>query len=232
MKSERTDISIIGNNIAKYRKKKGYTQKQLGELLDVNYKTISKWENGNVGPDITILPNLADVLGVSIEEILLGVKKKNKKRNTRIIISIMIVCILMAVLTISIITSLNSYKVYEFESDNEEFKFNGFILNSAKGNRYILDEVDYIKNIDDDILIDYINLDFFVNGKVISNYEMSYDKVKSLLAALNEIEFNTFNSMFISNDFDNLEKDDFYLKISYSLNGGDRKDKKIYLNYK
>ena len=232
MKSERTDISIIGNNIAKYRKKKGYTQKQLGELLDVNYKTISKWENGNVGPDITILPNLADVLGVSIEEILLGVKKRNKKRNTRIIISIMIVCILMAVLTISIITCLNSYKVYEFESDNEEFKFNGFILSSAKGNRYILDEVDYIKNIDDDILIDYINLDFFVNGKVISYYEMSYDKVKSLLAALNEVEFNSFNSMFISNDFDNIEKDDFYLKISYGLNGKTRKDKKIYLNYK
>ena len=232
MKTERTDISIIGNNIAKYRKKKGYTQKQLGELLDVNYKTISKWENGNVGPDITILPNLADVLGVSIEEILLGVKKKNKKRSTRIIISIMIACVFMAVLTISIITCLNSYKVYEFESDNEEFKFNGFILSSAKENRYIFDDIDCFKNIYEDILVDYINLDFFVNGKVISNYETSYDKEKSLLDALNEVEFNGYTTSMISSDFENIEKDDFYLKISYSLNGGDRKDKNIYLNYK
>ena len=232
MKSERTDISIIGNNIAKYRKRKGYTQKQLGEILDINYKTISKWENGNVGPDITILPNLADVLGVSIEEILLGVKKKNKKRSTRIIISIMIVCVFMAVLTISIITCLNSYKVYEFESDNDEFNFNGFILSSAKENRYIFDDIDCLKNIDEDILIDYINLDFFVNGKVISNYETSYDKKVSLLYVLNYIEFNNFNSTLMSDDFDNLEKDDFYLKISYSLNGGDRKDDIIYLNYK
>lgn len=232
MKTERTDISIIGNNIAKYRKKKGYTQKQLGELLDVNYKTISKWENGNVGPDITILPNLADVLGVSIEEILLGVKKKNKKRSTRIIISIMIVCVFMTVLTMSIITCLNSYKVYEFESDNEEFNFNGFILSSAKENRYIFDDIDCFKNIDEDILIDYINLDFFVNGKVISNYETSYDETKDLLDALNEIEFNNFNSTMMSTDFENIEKDDFYLKISYSLNGGDRKDDVVYLNYK
>ena len=232
MKTERTDISIIGNNIAKYRKKKGYTQKQLGELLDVNYKTISKWENGNVGPDITILPNLADVLGVSIEEILLGVKKKNKKRSTRIIISIMISCVFMAVLTMSIITCLNSYKVYEFESDNEEFNFNGFILSSAKENRYIFYDIDCFKNIDEDILIDYINLDFFVNGKVISNYETSYDKEKSLLDALNEVEFNGYTTSMISSDFENIEKDDFYLKISYSLNGGDRKDKTVYLNYK
>lgn len=232
MKTERTDISIIGNNIAKYRKKKGYTQKQLGELLDVNYKTISKWENGNVGPDITILPNLADVLGVSIEEILLGVKKKNKKRSTRIIISIMISCVFMAVLTMSIITCLNSYKVYEFESDNEDYYFGGYVFNSARETRYFFKKLEYTKVLDEDIMIDYINLDLFVNGNVISNYEMSYDKIRSLLDVLNDIEFKSFSNLLISNDFENIEKDDFYLKISYGLNGKTRKDKKIYLNYK
>lgn len=232
MKSERTDISIIGNNIAKYRKKKGYTQKQLGELLDINYKTISKWENGNVGPDITILPNLADVLGVSIEEILIGVKKKNKKRTIRIFISIVIACLFMVILYSAIIGCLNSYKVYEFESDNEDYYFGGYILSSADGNRYIFDEIDCYRSLDEDFLIDYINFDLFVNGKVIINYEMSYDEEKSFLDSLNEVEFKSFRSMLMSNDFGNVEKDDFYLKISYSLIGGKRKDDVIYLNYK
>lgn len=232
MKSERTDISIIGNNIAKYRKKKGYTQKQLGELLDINYKTISKWENGNVGPDITILPNLADVLGVSIEKILIGVKKKNKKRTIRIFISIVIACIFMVILYSAIIVFLNSYKVYEFESDNEDYYFGGYILSSVKENKYVFDDIDFFRKEQEAVFIDYINLELFVNGKVISNYETSYDKKVSLLYVLNHIEFNNFNSIVMSNDFGNVEKDDFYLKISYSLNGGKRKDDVIYLNYK
>ena len=58
MAVERQDLVTIGSNIAKYRKLKDYTQKELGDILDVNYKTISKWENGNVAPDITLLKSL------------------------------------------------------------------------------------------------------------------------------------------------------------------------------
>ena len=79
MAFERQDISIIGSNISKYRKLKKYTQKQLGDLIDVNPKTVSKWENGTVGPDITILKSLADALDVGVEELLTGIKNKNKK---------------------------------------------------------------------------------------------------------------------------------------------------------
>ena len=64
----------IGEKIAKYRKLKGYTQEQLGEFLGVSGQAVSKWENGGV-PDTYLLPNIAKVLGVSVD-ILFGVEKK------------------------------------------------------------------------------------------------------------------------------------------------------------
>ena len=55
------------------RKQLGITQKDLAERLNVSFQTISKWENGINLPDITYLPKLADIFGVSTD-ILLGLK--------------------------------------------------------------------------------------------------------------------------------------------------------------
>ncbi len=68
----RTNLVKIGKHISELRKQNGYTQKKLGELLDVSDKTISKWEQGTIAPDITILHSVSKVLGVSVDEILLG----------------------------------------------------------------------------------------------------------------------------------------------------------------
>lgn len=57
----------IGKNIAKFRKIKGLTQAELGELLDVSNQAVSKWESEMTMPDIMLLPDLASVLGVSME---------------------------------------------------------------------------------------------------------------------------------------------------------------------
>ena len=69
----------IGSFIQKLRKKKGLTQQELGNLLYVTDKAVSKWERGLSLPDITILSKLADILEVTVEDILNGeiTKKKN-----------------------------------------------------------------------------------------------------------------------------------------------------------
>lgn len=64
----------IGENIAYYRKKKGLTQEELGELLNISGQAVSKWENGGV-PDVYLLPEIAKVFDVSIDS-LFGCKKK------------------------------------------------------------------------------------------------------------------------------------------------------------
>lgn len=56
----------INQNIAYYRKLCGYTQEQLAERLGVTGQAVSKWENEISNPDISVLPDLAKVLGIEI----------------------------------------------------------------------------------------------------------------------------------------------------------------------
>ena len=63
----------LGKRIAALRKEKGMTQEQLAEKVGVSAQAVSKWENDASCPDITLLPLLGDILGVSVDE-LLGVK--------------------------------------------------------------------------------------------------------------------------------------------------------------
>ena len=63
----------MGKRIMQLRKEKGYTQEQLAEMMGVSAQAVSKWENDVSCPDISILPMLADKLGVTTDE-LLGVK--------------------------------------------------------------------------------------------------------------------------------------------------------------
>lgn len=58
----------IGERISELRKKRGLTQEQLGDAVGVSAQAVSKWENGG-GPDLAILPFLADKLGVTIDEL-------------------------------------------------------------------------------------------------------------------------------------------------------------------
>lgn len=68
----------IGNRIAKYRKAKGLTQEELAGRLGVSSQAVSKWENDASCPDISLLPQLCQVLGISSDELLMG--KTNEVR--------------------------------------------------------------------------------------------------------------------------------------------------------
>ena len=62
----------IGKFIAEYRKKKNLTQKELAEKLGITDKAISKWERGIAMPDSSIMLELCDILGISVNELLCG----------------------------------------------------------------------------------------------------------------------------------------------------------------
>ena len=64
------DKKIIGEKISSLRKEKGLTQKELADRLCVTDKAISKWETGVHFPDIAILENLAEELGITVSELL------------------------------------------------------------------------------------------------------------------------------------------------------------------
>ena len=59
----------FGNFLAELRAEKGLSQSELGEMLGVTNKAVSKWENGTAKPNTKLIPELAKVLGVSVEEL-------------------------------------------------------------------------------------------------------------------------------------------------------------------
>lgn len=61
-----------GRFIAFLRKEAGITQKQLAERLNVSDKTVSHWERGESSPDISVVPVIADIFGVTCDELLNG----------------------------------------------------------------------------------------------------------------------------------------------------------------
>lgn len=69
---------ITGDTVKKLREKKKLTQNQLAEKLMVTDKAVSKWETGRGYPDISILPELAGALSVSVLELLTGDVAGNK----------------------------------------------------------------------------------------------------------------------------------------------------------
>ena len=62
----------IGNRIAKFRKTKNLTQEELANQVGVSSQAVSKWENDASCPDISLLPQLCKVLGVTTDELLTG----------------------------------------------------------------------------------------------------------------------------------------------------------------
>ena len=69
------DAKSVGASIARLRKRVGMTQTQLAARLSISDKTISRWESGLGYPEVTIFPNLAAVLGVTVDYIMTGERK-------------------------------------------------------------------------------------------------------------------------------------------------------------
>nr|MDE7439939.1 helix-turn-helix transcriptional regulator [Clostridia bacterium] len=62
----------IGAFIAVLRKANGLTQQELADKLNVSNKAVSRWERDECAPDITLIPALAEILGVTCDELLKG----------------------------------------------------------------------------------------------------------------------------------------------------------------
>lgn len=68
----------FGNIVAAFRKEKGMTQLELAEKMGVTDKAVSKWERDLSFPDVSSIPKLAEILGVTVDE-LMQVKAESKE---------------------------------------------------------------------------------------------------------------------------------------------------------
>ena len=70
----------IGHFISELRKAKNMTQEELAEKLNVNVKTISRWENGKNMPEHTLIIEICKLFGISTNEFYNGTKIKKAKK--------------------------------------------------------------------------------------------------------------------------------------------------------
>ena len=61
------DFHALGREIKRKREEKGWTQEQLAEKLSVSAQAVSKWESGKSCPDISLLPAIAKLFGVTVD---------------------------------------------------------------------------------------------------------------------------------------------------------------------
>ena len=73
----------VSENLKRLRKEKGFTQEQLATRLNVSFQAVSKWECGESYPDIVMLPSIAQIFSVSLDDLWVWRKyaatKKPKK---------------------------------------------------------------------------------------------------------------------------------------------------------
>lgn len=72
---------MIGKQIKLFRIEKGLSQEELASLLHISRQTISKWENGNSVPDADMLVRIADLLDVTVNDLL---KTKGEELNNMV----------------------------------------------------------------------------------------------------------------------------------------------------
>lgn len=157
MNGTRSDLIKIGKYISELRKKKGYTQKALGEIIDVNDKTISKWEKGMIAPDITVLKTLATTLSTDVDSILNGeptsvIKNEEKEKTEPKPVKLrkkifkevlfLIIGIIVGISLICLFSSKQNIKYRTFEI-NEEMFISGFIVEKEDKSNLVINEIEY-----------------------------------------------------------------------------------------
>jgi len=136
----------MGKFILNMRKEKNLTQAELGQMLNVRDKAVSKWERGICCPDIFILEQLANTLGVTIPELTRGERIKNitnetinsatqdniiyftKKARNRIVIVSAILLMFFIATTLFVINNYGKIEIFELKGLENEYTATGNVI--------------------------------------------------------------------------------------------------------
>ena len=87
----------LGAMIAELRKEKGLTQLELANMMNVTDKAVSKWERDISCPDISSIPRLAEILGVSVDDLMRSNShRKEKAENLEDKVMLILRCVGLA----------------------------------------------------------------------------------------------------------------------------------------
>ena len=98
----------LGTMISSLRKQKGMTQAELAQKMNITDKAVSKWERDLSCPDVNSIPKLAEVLGVSVEELMQvkGANKRGEQEKAGKIVELVLKAVALAMGIAVIVTSI------------------------------------------------------------------------------------------------------------------------------
>lgn len=224
----------IGKFIAKERKHKKLTQKELADKLRLSEKTISKWECGKGLPEVSLMQPLCKELNISVNDLLNGEKDtkeeqaiidyvnyEKKKSKKKIIIITTISILLITFILLTTIYFFNNYgkiTAYELSGSTENFSLTGALFIKSNQNNVLNTGKLTINNEeikDEDIKA--ISLSYKDNI-IYANYG------KDLLSKYGTLiqESDGYNEYFSEEKINNIE--DWTLTIEYVLNEETKQD--------
>lgn len=223
--------AALGNFLAELREERGLTQEQLADYLDINYKTVSKWECGNSLPNLETIDKLSKLYDVSLYEFSIYRKLNNpliSKENIKKIItcddvkkilvrkSIILVLLFLFIIS-SIIThiyTINNYNkmaVYELVSDNEDIEIKGMYVVDHDDCYIAINNITYYNYQSDNLAenIKIMQYELSTTNHIIEKNTIKFENEKTINEISESINFYAkFNEL-------KVDKNNLYLNLKY-----------------
>lgn len=237
------DLEKMGKFIAKLRNEAKLTQVQLGEMLGVENKTISKWEKGINTPDVTMLIALSNIFNVRVEELVKGeyiekdrkeiaylkannkTPKENSKNKKIFILSLIIVLLLIILLLVYKEIKNNNDSnsdtiTIDLKNDPETpLNVSGCIMYSNNSTMYVIKGISYETRGNDPVgkyLITQYEVKLLVDDNMVGTYTHNFDSNKALDDAIDNLAFTVVSK----NQFN--KKSKIKIQVKYTTSDNDK----------
>lgn len=246
------DLIKIGQMISEKRKEKKLTQAQLGELLGISGKSVSKWERGINMPDIEKMNQLCSILEINLVDMLNGkvndtgsnnsfrfnIFKKLKESKLCWMFVILLILIVIVFL-FSVTFTFNNYNknvIYSISSVDSDLSVNGFLIFNQKENYFIINDLSYQSKLTgtlDEPSITQILVSVNYKDSNLFTYAEDYEKPILLSEKLDEISFSIIDNKVNETNLLDYDADftKFKLIIYYVTMNGEQKSIVADLNF-
>ena len=206
------DPKKVGQYIKELRKKNHLTQEQFAEKYRVTYQAVSKWENGNNLPDITLLQKMSKDFNVNLEDILNGQTSRRKHKKLYIVLTILLLLVALIILLILGNKKEDSFDFKTLSTTCSEFKVSGSLAYDKNKSTIYISHIDYCNDSDEDKYKE-IKCDLYEKKDKTNTIISSCDKKENITLEeyLKEIELKANRT---NNSCKNYNDDSFYLEIS------------------
>ena len=225
------DQDKIGKLIAKLRKEKGLTQRELGEKVGVGFKAVSKWERGITCPDISIINELSKILGITSDELLTGKLNPEhtsngkilKHSSKKILLIVAIICFIGAIFFIIHKINNDMVEVYNLDSASAKYYVEGKAIFKNKQIAIRISECKiYDTEFNEIIIKNYkYNIDCDDNTLVIYGYLLDDSEIFGLVSVKDIMDNFTIN---FENELPISKKDVLYKGLVLKLTFVDKDD--------